>query len=325
MSEKIPLIGNQALHQQLEGRPLSHAYILSGPVGSGRHTAARWISKAMVCSAPEGQRPCGHCSNCRKVSEGIHPDVVWVSDGSGIKVEEARDLRSDAYVRPNEADRKVYLFENAGALSEKVQNVLLKLVEEGPEYAAFLFLTEHAGQLLITIRSRCEELKLTPVSPAQVEEVLKERLPQRSQEELHQAALSSGGMVGQALARLEAPEDEETAALDQLAEQFCAALARKDELALAAFLATEEKRSRQELTVFCEGCRSRFYAALMAGAGQQNGKATAATRALTGLKKDQLFRLCEHMEEAKRRLDGNAGSGHLLGWLVVSCISAAEG
>jgi DNA polymerase-3 subunit delta' len=219
----------------------------------------------------------------------------------------------------------VYLFENAGALSEKVQNVLLKLVEEGPEYAAFLFLTEHAGQLLITIRSRCEELKLTPVSQAQVEEVLKERLPQHSEEERRQAAAASGGMVGQALERLEAPEDEETAALDQLAEGFCAALARKDEMTLAAFLAGEEKRSRQELTLFCEGCRSRFYAALMAGAGQQSGKATAATRALTGLTKAQLLRLCEYMEEAKRRLDGNAGSGHLLGWLVVSCISAAEG
>jgi DNA polymerase-3 subunit delta' len=323
MSEKIPLIGNHALHQQLEGRPLSHAYILSGPAGSGRHTAAHWIAKAMVCSAPEDQRPCGCCSDCRKAAEGIHPDVIWVQDGSDVKVEEARDLRSDAYVRPNEANRKVYLFENAGALSEKVQNVLLKLVEEGPEYAAFLFLTEHAGQLLITIRSRCEELKLTPISLTQVEEVLKERLPQRSEEELHQAAVSSGGMVGQALQMLDAPEDEDKAAMDELAEQFCTALARKDEMSLGVFLAGEEKRSRQELTLFCKLCRSRIYAALLVEAGQRSG-GSGAVRGLAALTKAQLLKLSQLMVEAQRRLDGNAGSGHLLGWLVVSCIKAVE-
>lgn len=318
MSEKLPLRGNPALHHQLENRPLSHAYILSGPAGSGRHTAAAWLAKAMVCSGENG-RPCGVCRNCRKAAERIHPDIISVPDGGKLTVEEARELRADAYICPNEADRKVYIFENAGALSEKVQNVLLKLVEEGPEYAAFLFLTEHAAQLLPTIRSRCEELKLTPVSSEELLEELSRRCPDRPQAELRQAAEASGGMVGQALSLLGSQEEEETAGLEELAEEFCAALARGDELSLAAFMAAQEKRSRQELSVFCEKCRQRLHSALLLSAGAMARRGGETVQALSRLSRGTLLALSDLMEEAQGRLEGNAGSGHLLGWLVVSC------
>ncbi len=321
MSQRIPLKGNGPLHHQLEGRPLSHAYIFSGPAGSGRHTVANWVAKAMVCSAP-GERPCGSCLNCRKAAERIHPDIIVVPDGGELKVEEARDLRSDAYICPNEADRKVYLFENAGALSEKVQNVLLKLVEEGPEYAAFLFLTEHAGQLLPTIRSRCEELKLTPVSPAELMEVLSARYPDRPAEELRQAADRCGGVVGQAIALLETREDEAAAAAEGLAEEFCAALAAKDELSLAVFMAAQEKRTRQELSAFCEKCRERLHSALLLSAGVPGRLGGGTAESLSRLNRAQLLELSCLMEEALRRLEGNAGGGHLLGWLTVSCANA---
>ncbi len=320
MSQPIPLKGNAALHHQLEGRPLSHAYILSGPAGSGRHTAANWIAKAMVCSAREG-RPCGHCLNCRKAEERIHPDILWAPDGGELKVDEARELRADAYICPNEAERKVYLFENAGSLSEKVQNVLLKLVEEGPEYAAFLFLTEHAGQLLPTIRSRCEELKLTPVPPAEILELLSARYPDRPMEELRQAAEGCDGIPGRAIAMAETRGDEDAAAVEELAEDFCAALAEKDELGLAVFMATQEKRTRQELTAFCEKCRERLHSAALLSAGLPGRCGGASPAALSRLSRPQLLDLSALMEEALRRLEGNAGGGHLLGWLTVSCIN----
>ena len=79
---------------------------------------------------------------------------------------------------PNEAPRKVYILENAQELNESAQNALLKLLEEGPAYACFLFLTDNAGAILPTVRSRCELLSLSPVSPAEAESWLLSRYPQ---------------------------------------------------------------------------------------------------------------------------------------------------
>ena len=142
---------------------LSHAYLITGPAGSGKHELALALASALVCRGEE--RPCGHCPHCKKVAAGIHPDVVTVGPAEGkrdILVDQIRQIRADVYVRPNEAGRKVYLIDPASALNPSAQNALLKILEEGPAYAAFLLLAEAAGSLLPTIRSRCEQLSLTP-------------------------------------------------------------------------------------------------------------------------------------------------------------------
>ena len=173
--------GNHAvkaqLSQQEEGRGLSHAYILSGPAGSGKHTLARLLCGAMLCAAPAEGRPCGRCGPCKKVFAGIHPDVSVISgpgEGKPIAVDQVRQLRSDAYIRPNEGARKIYLLENADRMNASAQNAMLKLLEEGPAYAVFLLLAENGGGLLRTVRSRCEELALAPVSPGEAEAWLRE-------------------------------------------------------------------------------------------------------------------------------------------------------
>lgn len=159
------LPGNPGIRRQLAARTsLSHAYILSGPPGAGKHDLALLLAQAMVCTSP-GVRPCLRCAGCRKAAGGIHPDVVHIAPPEGkrdIVVEQIRTLRADAYVRPNEAERKVYLIENAPAMNPSAQNALLKVLEEGPPYAAFLLLADNAGMLLPTIRSRCETLSLAP-------------------------------------------------------------------------------------------------------------------------------------------------------------------
>ncbi|MBQ9329434.1 MAG: DNA polymerase III subunit delta' [Oscillibacter sp.] len=140
---------------------LSHALLFTG--GGDLLSAARFAAAAMECTAPGG-RPCGVCQGCRKTLADIHPDVVTVRDEQHklIAVDAVRAVRSDAYVRPNEGQRKVYLFPDCALLTEQDQNVLLKLVEEGPPYAAFLFCAENASGVLPTLRSRCVELKLRP-------------------------------------------------------------------------------------------------------------------------------------------------------------------
>lgn len=147
---------------------LSHALLFSG---SGDLTAAaRYAAAAMECRS-EGQKPCGVCPACRKVFSGIHPDVITVRDEAhkNLSVDTIRQIRADAYIRPNEGNRKVYLFPDCSILTEQDQNVLLKIVEEGPPYAAFLFCAENSSAVLQTLRSRCVELKLPPADSGEKE------------------------------------------------------------------------------------------------------------------------------------------------------------
>ena len=146
---------------------LSHALLFTGP--GDRLAAARFAASAFQCTGQS--RPCGMCPACRKVREDIHPDVSTVRDGDHkfISVDVVREVRKDAYIRPNEGARKVYLFPDCALLTEQDQNVLLKLVEEGPPYAAFLFCAENPAAVLQTLRSRCVEVKL-PSGAAPVRE-----------------------------------------------------------------------------------------------------------------------------------------------------------
>ncbi len=138
---------------------LAHAYILAGPE-EGRTKAALAVARAMVCTGETP--PCGSCRGCQKAAKGIHPDIITVSPEGGkeLTVGQIRELRADAYVLPNEAPRKVYLVQNAQRMNLSAQNAFLKVLEEGPAYAAFLLLTENPSALLPTIRSRCETVRI---------------------------------------------------------------------------------------------------------------------------------------------------------------------
>ncbi|MEY8402158.1 DNA polymerase III subunit delta [Oscillospiraceae bacterium 44-34] len=216
------LAGNQRIKDRLSRREwdrgLSHAYIISGPAGSGRHALARRLAAAMLCTGG-GERPCGTCPACLKTEKGIHPDFSVTAGpeaGKPITVDQVRALRSDAYIRPNEGERKVYLLEEADRMNPSAQNAMLKLLEEGPAYAAFLLIAGNAGGLLQTVRSRCEELALTPVEG--------EERPALDPEQLEQA------------------------------ERLAAALERAGELELleTALSVLDVKRSREELSAFLD-------------------------------------------------------------------------
>ena len=149
--------------------PLSHAYLITGGGGESRAALADRLTAAYLCDGPERAVPCGACRSCRKVSAGTHPDVLRTTPAQGkreIAVDQIRALRSDAYIRPNEGSRKVYIIDPADAMNAAAQNALLKVLEEGPAYAAFLLLADQRGKLLDTVRSRCEPLTLPPEAPA---------------------------------------------------------------------------------------------------------------------------------------------------------------
>ena len=152
------------LRAAAERRALPHALLFTGGDGTA---AAEFAAAAMECTAERG-RPCGVCHACRKVLSGVHPDVVTVRDSEHklLSAETIRNVRADAYVRPNEGARKVYLFPDCALLTEADQNILLKTVEEGPPDAAFLFCAESAASVLPTLRSRCVECRLSPEEDA---------------------------------------------------------------------------------------------------------------------------------------------------------------
>ena len=152
----------RAVRRAAEQGRLSHAIVLSGD--GDLLDAARFIAASHVCG--EESKPCLRCRHCRKVLEGIHPDVTVVRDTEHreLTVDAVRALRQDVYIRPNEAARKVYIIADSHQLNERDQNVLLKIVEEGPPYAAFVFCTDSPSALLETVRSRCVLLKYDAVS-----------------------------------------------------------------------------------------------------------------------------------------------------------------
>ena len=143
---------------------LGHAVIFSGE--GELVEAARYLAAAMECG--ESRQPCLACVPCRKVLRDIHPDVTIVADPEhkNISIDVLRDMRADAYLLPNEGRRKVYIFPDCSLLEPKAQNVLLKVLEEGPPQAAFIFCAANSGVLLPTIRSRAEEWRLPPAETA---------------------------------------------------------------------------------------------------------------------------------------------------------------
>lgn len=145
-----------ALAERARTGTLAHAYILCAEAVETLRDAARLLAAAMVCQGDAP--PCGVCKSCRKAVKGIHPDVITVApeEGKELTVEQVRRLRQDAYIRPNEARRKVYILENAHKMNQSAQNAFLKVLEDGPAYAAFLLLTPMPDALLPTVRSRCE-------------------------------------------------------------------------------------------------------------------------------------------------------------------------
>lgn len=146
---------------------LSHAYIITAAPEEG-FAKARELAAAMLCVEGSG-RACGTCRHCKKSLRGIHPDVMVITrplDDKGkmkkeIQVDQIRNLVSSAPIMPNEADKKVYIIRDAGAMNPSAQNAFLKLLEEPPWFDAFILITDNARFLLETVRSRCVTINLS--------------------------------------------------------------------------------------------------------------------------------------------------------------------
>lgn len=169
------------LQQSLRSERASHAYLISGPAQVGKALLALRLAQVLNCEAG-GESPCLQCRACRRIERGNHPDVRiagMAAQARGLKPEDAakqRDLKidtvrewlGDVNLKPYEARRRVFILHDAERLNESAANAMLKTLEEPPPFATLILVANTSGDLLATIVSRCQPLKLRPVPRSQI-------------------------------------------------------------------------------------------------------------------------------------------------------------
>jgi DNA polymerase III subunit gamma/tau len=175
------LVGQEHVTQALrnavrEGR-VGHAYLFSGPRGTGKTTTARILAKALNCTnlGADGE-PCGECESCRAIAAGTFLDLFEIDAASKRKVDDARELREQLAHKGFGGHRTVYILDEVHMLTKESANTLLKSIEEPPEHVAFVLATTNPEEVLPTIRSRTQHLQFTLLTPQDIVRRLSELL-----------------------------------------------------------------------------------------------------------------------------------------------------
>ena len=154
------VIGQQhitrTLRNSLKSGRVRHAYLFSGPRGTGKTTTARLLAKAVNCAQEDaGQRPCNECAACRSVNEGRYLDLIEIDAATHTGVDDVRDLRDKIAFSPGEGSYKVYIIDEVHRFTGNAFDALLKTLEEPPPHAVFVLATTEINKVPATIKSRC--------------------------------------------------------------------------------------------------------------------------------------------------------------------------
>jgi DNA polymerase-3 subunit gamma/tau len=226
-----------------EGR-LAHAYLFSGPRGTGKTSTARILAKCLNCDAGPTAEPCNACTSCVEITAGRSLDVVEIDAASHGSVDDARDIREKVAYSPAAGRSRVYIVDECHMLSPAANNALLKVLEEPPAHVVFVFATTEPHKVLQTLLDRCQRYEFRAIGPDDVAERVRrvaelegisiepdavEMLANRAGGSMRDAlslldqlwSYAETGITGEDLARLlgSVPEDTITEAVDIVSDQ----------------------------------------------------------------------------------------------------------
>src|SRR6266498_5114104 len=256
MTENWNLIGHEwavdMLKKHVVHGTMRHAYLFAGPPGIGRRTLALRFAQALNCQSPTAPGiPCGECRNCKQIAAMQHPDLTIIqadSEGGIIKVDQIRDARHALTLKPYTANYRVTLFLRFQEANDSASNALLKTLEEAPSYAVLILTADNPEQLLPTIISRCEVLRLRPLRIEKVREDLESRGIESHRANL--VAHISGGRPGYArrLIERESLLEKRDERLNEL--QSLISASRVEKFAYADKLARDKESMRQVILIW---------------------------------------------------------------------------
>lgn len=198
----------QTLKNAFHSNKVGHAYLFSGPRGTGKTTTARLLAKAVNCLSDDlKSRPCDNCDHCKEVNEGRFMDLIEIDAASNTSVEDVRDLRDKINFLPSQGKYKVYIIDEVHMLSTAAFNALLKTLEEPPPHAIFILATTEVHKIPPTVLSRCQrhEFRRIPVNHivVQLEKIVEKEKLSISKETLVLIARQSTGSLRDAISLLD--------------------------------------------------------------------------------------------------------------------------